>query len=338
MILQRIKKRLQKKAVVLMYHRIATPATDPWLLCVSEAHFEQQLQVLRKHYKVIGVEELIEQHARRAVRSKSICITFDDGYRDNYLAAKPLLEKWGCPASFFLPTHFIGSTKLFWWDELEQIMLRQQQLPPLFNLTLQNQPFVFELTNETVLTPGLWSKHQTWSAYDPPPTRRCELYYKVWEQLRPLPLADIAARMDQIKDWASAIPSTGETDLPFTTQHMQEMQAQPLFTIGLHTVTHPDLASHTVETQRRELVESIHYFKNHLGQQVRTLAYPYGRYNEATLALARELDVQAAFTTFAEPVTNGADRHQFGRFQVQNLNGKDFKLQLRRWSKTWLDW
>ena len=338
MLLQRIERLLQKKAVVLMYHRIAEPPTDPWLLSVSPAHFEQQLQVLCSRYKVISLQELITQHTRGTITSKSVCLTFDDGYRDNYLVAKPLLEKYGCPAVFFLPTHFIGSNQLFWWDELEQIMLRQPRLPVTFNLVLQGQPFAFELADESLLTLELQKKHQVWSAYTPPPTRRCQLYYTLWEKIRPLPLPEAVALTAQIRQWAAPTHPASDTDLPINARHLHGLQSQPLCSIGLHTDTHPDLASHSAQVQRSELVESIRYFQNNLGQQVHTLAYPYGRYNNTTLSLAKELDLQAAFTTFDEPVTKHADRHQLGRFQVQNWQGDKFGLQMRRWTKTWFDW
>ena len=332
--LQRLKILLQKKAVVLMYHRIAEPPTDPWGLAVSPAHFEQQLQVLCRNYKVIGTDELIEQHARRTLSGRTVCITFDDGYRDNYLSAKPLLEKYGCRASFFLPTHFIGLNQPFWWDELERIFLRTDRLPEIFDLTLHGQPFHVEIGEEALLTPELRQKHQTWSAYNEPPTRRCELYYTIWKLIRPLPLPDADALTGRIRDWAGAEQPVKETELPVTVEQMQGLEAQPLFTIGLHTATHPDLASHPRNIQQQELSDSIRYFQNSIGRPVRTLAYPYGRYNDDTLSLAQELYLSAAFTTFDEPVTKKSDRYQMGRFQVQNWNGQEFDLHLRRWSRT----
>ena len=336
--LQRLKRLLQKKAVVLMYHRIAGPPTDPWALSVNPVHFEQQLQVLRSKYKVISVDELIEQHAHRTLSSRTVCITFDDGYCDNYLSAKPLLEKYGCPASFFLPTHFIGLRQPFWWDELEHIFLRTNRLPETFGLMLHQQPFHVELGEEAVLTPELRQQHRTWSAYNEPPTRRCKLYYTLWELLRPLPLQEITVLIGRIREWAGPDLQVMETALPVTIEQMHGLATRPLFTVGLHTATHPDLASHPRDLQQEELLNSIRYFQHHIDRPVRTLAYPYGRYNDDTLSLAKELHLSAAFTTFDEPVTNGSSPYQMGRFQVQNWNGKEFDLHLRKWTKTWFGW
>src|SRR4051794_17154479 len=119
--LNKIRRINEKKVVVLMYHRITDESIDPWQLAVNPYFFEQHLEVLQKRFKVIRVNELIHQLTTKLITANSVCITFDDGYRDNFLNAKPLLEKYKCPASFFIPTLYIGQEQMFWWDELLHI-------------------------------------------------------------------------------------------------------------------------------------------------------------------------------------------------------------------------
>jgi hypothetical protein len=45
---------------VLLYHRIATPGVDPFALCVTPRHFEQQMSVLRRHFRCLQLGELTE--------------------------------------------------------------------------------------------------------------------------------------------------------------------------------------------------------------------------------------------------------------------------------------
>jgi len=106
-----------------MYHRIADLTNDPWQLTVSPDNFEQQLKVLQTKYKLISVRELLTHLTKKSIPSTTVCITFDDGYSDNYLAAKPLLEMYNCPAVFFVSTQYVNQQKSFWWDELERIIL-----------------------------------------------------------------------------------------------------------------------------------------------------------------------------------------------------------------------
>jgi peptidoglycan/xylan/chitin deacetylase (PgdA/CDA1 family) len=136
-IIHTIRHYFEKRGVVLMYHRIAMPFNDHWELCVSPQHFEQQLQVLTKK-KVVSLQQLTgELHAN------NIAITFDDGYIDNYTTAKPLLEKYRLPATFFITTGQIEYPASYWWDELARLVgdrqLYMQHWQRLLPLTYDQQ-------------------------------------------------------------------------------------------------------------------------------------------------------------------------------------------------------
>src|ERR1044072_9851462 len=113
----------EHKAIVLMYHRVASVSADPWELAVQPEHFEQHLAILKNKFHVVPLTELVHQLQQRKLRTDCVCLTFDDGYSDNFINAKPLLEKYQCPAIFFIATKFINRKDMFWWDELQQIML-----------------------------------------------------------------------------------------------------------------------------------------------------------------------------------------------------------------------
>src|SRR5690242_16694094 len=85
---------------ILLYHRIADESADPWGLCVSPAHFIQQLEALRRSgYTPVSLQEATEQHRPRCRR---VVLTFDDGYSDNLNVALPILNAYSCPATFFV--------------------------------------------------------------------------------------------------------------------------------------------------------------------------------------------------------------------------------------------
>ena len=83
-----------KRVVVLMYHRVDDVPLDPWRLAVSPLHFEMHLKVLKNNYQVISPKELVDQLENNSLKRNQVCITFDDGYLDNYTQAMPLLEKY----------------------------------------------------------------------------------------------------------------------------------------------------------------------------------------------------------------------------------------------------
>ena len=116
--------RLRSRSLVLLYHRVATPRTDPWSLCVSPAHFEQHLEVLRSF-----VRTRLDRIATRRWRP-SVAITFDDGYADNLHEAARLLKRYDTPATFFIATGYIGGLREFWWDQVARIVFESDTFAP----------------------------------------------------------------------------------------------------------------------------------------------------------------------------------------------------------------
>jgi peptidoglycan/xylan/chitin deacetylase (PgdA/CDA1 family) len=94
------------------------------------------------------------------------------------------------------------------------------------------------------------------------------------------------------------------------------------------------LAFHPEQTQEQELLENRKFLAEVIGQEVSLLAYPYGNYNEDTVAIADMVNFAAAFTTEEKPVTKRSHLHRLGRFQVKNLSGKEFRQQLQAWKNS----
>ncbi|HUQ96870.1 MAG TPA: polysaccharide deacetylase family protein, partial [Chitinophagaceae bacterium] len=200
--LHTIKKHFEPTAVVLMYHRIADVAVDPWDLAVSAAHFEEQVALLTKKFNVIPVRELVKNLKEKKLAARTVCLTFDDGYTDNYLFAKPTLEKYRCPATFFIASGYTGQKEAFWWDYLEALLLNAPHLPALFEIPIQDDILRFELGTESLLTLELAQKHEAWRSPAPTPTRRCALMLAIWEQLKPMLYTEQKLVLDAIKKWA----------------------------------------------------------------------------------------------------------------------------------------
>jgi peptidoglycan/xylan/chitin deacetylase (PgdA/CDA1 family) len=325
----------QPKAVVLMYHRVAEPDTDIWDLAVSPAHFEQQLRVVQRLGTIISTLELSERLHLGTLKRRSIAITFDDGYLDNYLNAMPLLTQHQLPATFFIVSGHVGLDQEFWWDELAGILLEAEHLPPTLTLRLpDDSQLEMDLRPEQRLTPALRQQHQQWRVSEhAPPTLRAALFYTLWQHLRPLPAAAQQACLQQLRTWAGSPACTRPAYQSISLSHLHALHNNALFTIGAHTITHPALASHPVALQQAELAGGRAALGQATGQLPEVLAYPYGNYGPETAALAAELGFKAAFTTDARLVTPNAEAHKLGRFQVNNWNGDEFERRLTHWFK-----
>ena len=108
--------------VVLNYHRVGYAQHCPYdraVIEVTPEQFEEELDYLRDRFPVTGLDE-VEDFVRRPsrIRRLHVLLTFDDGYRDNYEVVFPLLRARGLQGTFFLPTSFIGSNRVPWWDQI----------------------------------------------------------------------------------------------------------------------------------------------------------------------------------------------------------------------------
>lgn len=327
--LHRIQNLFEHSAIVLMYHRVADVAVDPWNLAVSPANFKQQIQHLVSKYHVVSAPELLQNLQQKKLASHTVCITFDDGYTDNYLFAKPILEQYNCPATFFIPSQFIGQGQPFWWDELQALLLDAPQLPELFQIPISDEAFEFRLDADAMRTDAQTEKHKHWKWPASPPTRRCELYLKVWEQLKPLPHAEIETAMAEIRNWAGYQPHFSEALLPMRPHQLLELSQNPLFDIGLHTTTHPALAYHAEDVQYWELAENKKAL--HACHPIPAVAFPYGNYNNSTLAVLQRQRLEAGFTTEMKRLTHDSKLHCLGRFQVADKATPAFENDLRQW-------
>jgi peptidoglycan/xylan/chitin deacetylase (PgdA/CDA1 family) len=91
---------------ILMYHHVSP---SPGLVTVSPATFHAQMAWLAKHnYRSIGTDDLAAFLNGKPLPEKSVMITFDDGYLDNYLYAHPVLQAFGLKAVLFIITGWLG--------------------------------------------------------------------------------------------------------------------------------------------------------------------------------------------------------------------------------------
>jgi peptidoglycan/xylan/chitin deacetylase (PgdA/CDA1 family) len=325
--------RIRRQAVVLMYHRVAEPLTDVWKLAVSPTHFEQHLRVLRQEATVVPLAELVAQLARGNLKRRCVAITFDDGYVDNYIVAKPLLDAYQLPATFFIASGHTDQAREFWSDELESILLLTPSLPPIFPAFLgPGEAFALGLAG--VLTAVERRQHQAWDAFlAPPPTRRSALFLRLYKYLQPLSHVQQQLQLQQLRQWAGVERSSRPSYHAMTSQQVRGLAASGLHRLGVHTVSHPALAFHSAAFQQQELLDNRSFLEELSGSAASFVAYPYGIYNQDTLAIAAATGFQAGLTTEARTITQQSDPYRLGRFQVTDLPGAAFARQLLRWRR-----
>ncbi|WP_242343902.1 polysaccharide deacetylase family protein [Anaeromyxobacter terrae] len=104
------------ECLILAYHRINESRQDA--LSVNTRLFRRHLEhLLETGYRNVTLEEVAARiRCKEPSPGRCFALTFDDGYRDNYTDALPVLKDLGCQATFFLAADYIGANRPFPWD------------------------------------------------------------------------------------------------------------------------------------------------------------------------------------------------------------------------------
>jgi len=268
-----------------MYHRFSDFKSDGK---TSSESFERQVRYIKRFYKPYSLTELI-QHYRRNGKypEKAIVITVDDGYRDFYTCAYPILKAHGVSATLFATTGFVNRDLWLWPDKISWLLDRAKSLPMEF---LADFPYVKDLSSSgEVFFKSLWSK---WVAH--------ALALSDGDKLE---FIDSLARSMGLS-FPDDIPAEYE---PVSWNELNEIQDAGI-EIGGHTVTHPSLGRVSHKQAEYEIFTSFSTLCERLGRKERTFCYPNGQpcdFNEYLPSIVERAGYIGAVTAFPDSVGLG---------------------------------
>lgn len=310
-----------------MYHQVCERKNDPWELAVHPNHFDAQLGYLKKHFNVVSIGELADGVVRHKMK-KTIAITFDDGFKDNYTNAAPLLDWHGVPATFYMATTVLQHQQIYWWDELQDIIYQTEVLPAHFEMLINDALVKFTFTSDRVLNNRIDNQIKSWNYNLPIPNERIALYMLLWYNIKPLGYAQQTTVIAHIREWAGGALCSSSEGMTMSIREMQMLSQNPLFSIGAHSVHHAMLSQQTEHDQAFEVQESKRQIEKWLGKPVKGFAYPYGNYNETTQTILKDAGFTYAVSTESKPVTADDDPFALPRIQVKNWCVYEFATKL----------
>ncbi|MDR1888041.1 MAG: polysaccharide deacetylase family protein [Zoogloeaceae bacterium] len=272
---------LSRRGVVLMLHRVlASEHEAAWPhrrgMCIGRESFAQLLDWLRQHFDCVPLEQLLAQPA--GVRPR-VALTFDDGWRDNFELAFPLLQQHGIPASIFLSTGLIGDaaqpSRNFWWEIISDTLWRAPQSPAARRL-------LEALRAIGAPAPRLLLQ-------DEASHRRSRLLASYLMMLIRLP----AAKLQAIAD---ALPVT-QTSHALDWEQVRDMEDSGLVRFGPHSVSHAILTTLDDASLRAELADSHAALQAHCRQPLPVYCYPYGIHDERVRQAVAELGYRYALAS-----------------------------------------
>jgi len=328
---RRLGNRFLRRAIILGYHRVAEVPLDPWFLCVTPQHFAEQLEILRKCYQPIRLKELAQALRNGDLPQRAVVVTFDDGYADNLLNAKWLLDRYDVPATVFVTTSYIGQNREFWWDELEKLLLLPEELPEKLKLNINGGIYEWSL-RESREQRTLSNRWDVTMEHFPSP--RHEVYKDLHRLLKPLASEKQYQMLMEIARWAGS-PVDGRLGYRgLDPDELRTLSDDELVEIGSHTITHPVLSAQPPDIQLREIIHSKKYLEECIGRPVISFSYPYGgadAVGEDTIRLVHEVGYKMACASFAALVTPRSDPYWLPRYMVRDWSGEEFASRLKEW-------
>jgi peptidoglycan/xylan/chitin deacetylase (PgdA/CDA1 family) len=332
---RKLRPRARPIGLILLYHRVAAPATDPQLLSVTPERFAGHMAYLSRHFEVVSLHELVGRRAKGDVGSRVVAVTFDDGYADNLLQAKPILEFHNVPATVFVATATLETGAALWWDELEHLLLHPSLLPHSLSLDVDGQRFEWDLGGDAQLTDEQFQAHRKWNVLRrEDPTQRHRLYRSLCRLLRPMTEDTRQRTLSILRAWTGRAKDRDRDVRMLRGEDVRCLASGRWVEIGAHTVSHPVLGGLTLDVQRREIGSSKQCLEAMVGRPVKTFAYPYGTkadYTNATAALVEEQGFALACSNYPEAVTRSSDVYQLPRFVVRDWSEARFANRLAAW-------
>jgi peptidoglycan/xylan/chitin deacetylase (PgdA/CDA1 family) len=326
--------RILPRSMVLMYHRVVDLDSDPQQLSVTPDNFEMQMDAISRNFHPISLKELVNDLASGEIRDRTCVITIDDGYEDNYLHAKPVLEKFGIPATIFVSSGYTGTRREFWWDELDWLILQNQSLPNVVHISVNGTEHCWPVSEQ---------EHDTrWRA---PPTRtataenrdcfaRHEIYMDLCQLLKPMKFEQLNDTLAQLRDVTGDSRDARQRYIAMNAEQIRSLHQGGLIEIGSHTQSHINLATQPVVTQKMEIEGSKSDLETMVGSEVESFAYPFGGlryYSSQSIKCVKNAGFSSAVSGYGGNVTRLTSVYEIPRRIVRDWDAETFEKKLEQY-------
>jgi peptidoglycan/xylan/chitin deacetylase (PgdA/CDA1 family) len=306
---------------VLYYHSVAADRNKQMYavsagITIEDTDFEKHLQIISNEYHPITLDDAAAWLANeRNLPPRSIAVTFDDGFADNYHIAAPLLEKYGMRGTFYLAVDAVCRQELPWYCRLHHLF---------YQITKK------ESKNESVILDDIEAK-QSWNLSNPGERIAAEQFYA--RQCVVLDGETLRRHVEKIESLFNYRLDLTSSPKMMTIEQGKELQ-QRGHIIGSHTFSHGISGLLTQEQLHREITAANDILEKELGTAVEHFSYPHPyqinpQWSEASLAETRKLKYKTAVLTQRGVVTKTSMPLLLPRVRVQNAP-EEFRWTLER--------
>jgi len=295
---------------VLAYHRISDVQDedeyefDMELISASCAQFDEQIKYIKQNYNPISIEEFVAfTEGKFELPKRSVLITFDDGFIDNYENAYPILKRHNVPAVIYISTEYINTDDTIWFDKL--VFLIKSINDMTLNIDDLGKEYVLSENNRGTVATKICSDLKT-----VPNKSRIKILNELNEKYGQ-ELKSKSTLKSRMMSW----------------DNVREMD-ESCISFGSHTVSHPILSQLTDVELSEELEESKRDIEKNLNHVVDTISYPVGdsnAFNDRVLNATKKAGYKVGFSYISGkerlPIENVFD---IKRLHVERYNSYHF--------------
>lgn len=297
---------LSDKAVILMYHRVVDSMKNhidysPDGMMLDRDVFEMQMDYVSKNYRVVPLSELVRLHRQGRPLGGFCSITFDDGWKDVYVHAYPVLRKYDLCSTVFITTDYVEGKMPYWEERLRYLVSEAFRQGLAGNLA------------------GAGPVRDLLGAEEAERFKKLEkagahfFLKEIIKKARALPLERRNALIGAID---TALPSAASYGSLFLNWAEIEEMASGGVEFGSHTVTHTSMGSCDAGETRNEIMGSKRIIEEKLTRGVDTFAYPYGKYNAFAKEILKASGYNCACSTMSGFVDKSSDRWLLKRINI----------------------
>jgi len=248
---------------ILIYHGICQQDQTRFNpIFLTQKTFEQHLKLYKKHFNVVSLDDYYQQ--KFSDQKFNICLTFDDGFANNYKYVLPLLEQYQIPATFFVTAIRDAGCDILWNDFLGIISKYGPD-----QISFKDESYRKGIHNKYIST---------------------KTGISLVERLRSGGFTEKAEMMEVLYPLTPFKNNIHEKDywLQMTTTQIKTLSDSPFASIGAHGYFHNDLARIDINDVKTELIDSKKYLEDIIQKPVNSLAFPYGSYTTEVVRVAKQ--------------------------------------------------
>lgn len=325
---------MSSKVTVVMYHyvRDLKHSRYPSIKGLDRNLFVEQVEYLCRHYVPVTMEQVVaaSRPDGEPLPEKAVLLTFDDGYADHFTTVFPILKNRGVQGSFFAPIKALTENRVLDVNKIHFILASGKtagEIIALIRLLLPRYAEEYRLQSFEYY----YGKLAGFDRFDTPEV----LFIKRLLQVE-LPLE---VRMKITDELFAGI--VGMDESAFSRElYMDREQMQCMVDAGMHIGSHGYdhfwLNSLSPQQQEAEIVKSVEFIRDIYGPRYAgdwTICFPYGGYNDDTLALLRRYGCAAGFTTEVRIADLAAD----GPYTLPRIDTNDVPKDRNAKTNEWYE-